>query len=81
MAEAIGETATVPDGVTRISVNLNAEAADFLRDYTGRTGVSYTEAIRRAIAVFKFVSDSTAVGTDVLVDDGRQLKKLVMVDD
>jgi len=70
---------TKNSGLTRLSINLNQEAADALRAYTSRRGISYTEAVRRAIALLKFVDDQTAAGKDLQVSDGETVQKIVMI--
>src|SRR3954452_1193318 len=57
--------------VTRLSININEETAAALRDMAARRGVSVTEAVRRAVAIAKFVEDETMNGSTVQVDDGK----------
>jgi len=66
-------------GFTRLSVNLNPEAAEAIRAYTEKRHISYTEAVRRAIALLKFVDDEISAGHDIQVSDGRTVQKIVMV--
>ena len=41
----------------RLSVNINEETARQLQQTATRKGISYTEAVRRAIAVWSFIED------------------------
>lgn len=52
---------------TRLSVNINDETAEALRELADRKGTSVTEIVRRAVSVYKFVEDE--VGTN-----GKQLQ-------
>lgn len=63
----------------RLSVNLNPEAAEALKAYTDKRHISYTEAVRRAIALLKFVDDEISAGHDLQVSDGRTVQKIFMV--
>lgn len=64
---------------TRLSVNLNQEAAAALKEIAERRHISYTEAVRRAIAILKFVEDETALGHKVQVVDGAKTREVVLV--
>jgi L-serine deaminase len=68
------------DKVTRLSINLSREAAAALKDIKEKRGLSYTEAIRRAIAVYKFVEDETAKGHRIqVVGDGDKVRELMLL--
>lgn len=64
---------------TRLSVNLNPEAAAALKAYTEKRHISYTEAVRRAIALLKFLDDEISAGHDLQISDGQTVQKIVMV--
>lgn len=49
----------------RLSVNLNAETATALRALADGHGITLTEALRRAIGIYKFVSDEVRAGNQV----------------
>lgn len=66
-------------GYTRLSINLNPEAAAALKAYTDKRHISYTEAVRRAIAILKFVDDEISSGNEIQVTDGENVKKVVLV--
>lgn len=42
---------------TRLSVNINDDTAQALLRLASRRGINYTEAVRRAIAVWAFIED------------------------
>lgn len=52
--------------VTRLSVNINAETAQALKELADLRGTSVTEVIRRAVSVYKFIEDE--------VQDGKTLQ-------
>jgi len=64
---------------TRLSINLNPEAAEALRAYTDKRHITYTEAVRRAIAILKFVDDELSAGREIQVTDGETVQKIVLV--
>jgi Ribbon-helix-helix protein, copG family len=61
----------------KVSMNLTQEDIDILRALAEKRGISMTEVVRRALALEKFVDDSTEQGEKVLIqgpDNGvRQL--------
>lgn len=67
--------------LTRLNVNLNQETADALRLVAEQRGISFTEAVRRAISVYKFVEDELAEGHRVqAVDaDSGTVRELVLL--
>lgn len=64
----------------RLSVNMNAETAEALREYARENNVSYTEAVRRAVGVLKFFADETKADRRILTakHDGTDLRDVVM---
>jgi predicted transcriptional regulator len=68
-------------GVTRLNINLSEETAASLRELAEARGISFTEAVRRAIAIYKFVEDEVAAGNQVQsVDTGRgTVRELVLL--
>ncbi|MFI7166900.1 ribbon-helix-helix protein, CopG family [Rhodococcus erythropolis] len=46
----------------RLSVNLNDEVAEALKDIAEKRGLTATEAVRRAIAWYKFIDDEVVEG-------------------
>lgn len=67
------------DKYVRLSVNLNADSAATLRAMSQRRKVSITELIRRAIAIYKFVSEAQENGQKVQIVDGTTIKELLVV--
>lgn len=59
--------------LVRLSVNMTPETAEALKELAARKQVSYTEAVRWAIAIAKFVSDEIDAGRVVrIVDEKRK---------
>ncbi|MDJ0016492.1 MULTISPECIES: ribbon-helix-helix protein, CopG family [Rhodococcus] len=65
----------------RLSVNMNAETADALREIAEAYGVSVTEAVRRAVSVAHFVEQQTRAGKTVQIEDPKtgKVRELVMM--
>jgi len=64
--------------LVRLSVNMNQETAALLKSYAETRGLSYTQCVRRMVAITSFVQDEVDAGRTVLsVDedrkDGREL--------
>lgn len=66
------------DRLVRLSVNLSPDAADVLKEYAKRKGVSITEAVRRAIGVLKFLDETQNRGASVTVSDDSGSEKEVI---
>lgn len=47
---------------TRLSVNMNAETTEQLRRFALDKGLTYTEAVRRAVAIAAFIEGEYAAG-------------------
>lgn len=69
------------DQIVRLNVNLNAETADALKEIAEQRGISFTEAVRRAISVYKFIDEETQEGHRIqTVDPERnQVRELVLM--
>lgn len=67
--------------LTRLNVNLNQETTDALKFHAKQRGISYTEAIRQAIAVYSFVLTEQQIGNTVQVLDqnGKPDRNLVIL--
>ena len=67
--------------LTRLNVNLNQETAAALKTIASDNNISLTEAIRRAIALLKFIEDE--IGDDrkvqIMDRDGRNKRELVLM--
>ena len=64
---------------TRLSINLNPEAADFLDTITDKRGISYTEAVRRALALYKLMEEERDAGNHVQIDDGKKIREILVL--
>jgi Ribbon-helix-helix protein, copG family len=67
--------------LVRLSVNLNKETADALKEMAKEHGISFTEAVRRAISVYKFIDDEVHEGRKVhtLDADNKNVRELVLM--
>lgn len=71
----------VHEQLVRLNVNLNAETAEALKEIADQRGISFTEAVRRAISIYKFIDDETQEGHRIqTVDPERnQVRELVLM--
>jgi hypothetical protein len=67
--------------LVRLNVNLNTETADALRELADERGISVTEAVRRAISLYKYIEDETHDGRRIQVADrtGKMVSELVLI--
>lgn len=67
--------------LVRLNVNLNQETAVALRELAALNGITYTEAIRRSIAVYKFLTDEVQAGRKIhtMDQDGRKTREMVLM--
>jgi hypothetical protein len=74
------DTTTEP-ALVRLNVNLNKETAAALKDITDKQGISLTEAVRRAIALLKFIEDERTAGRKIQIMDsnGKNKRELVLM--
>ena len=64
----------------RLSVNLSPESAETFRALIKRKGLTITEGIRRAIAVWKFVEDETQRGNQIaVIERDDSIRKVVLL--
>ncbi len=64
----------------RLSVNLSVESAETLRGLIRRKGLTITEGIRRAIAVWKFVEDESSKGNQIaVIERDGSIRKVVLL--
>lgn len=66
-----GQPAAATKDVVRLSVNLASDVAGALKALSTSQNVSVTEGVRRAIALWKLLSDETAKGNKVMVVEGE----------
>lgn len=79
-----GPGSTVPDEPpksVRLSVNMNPETAEALRDLASRSGgISVTEAVRRAVALAHYFAETTDEGNKIQIEDSAgRVKELVLM--
>lgn len=65
--------------MVRLNVNLNQETAEALKEIASEHNVSYTEAVRRAITVLKFIEDEQAQGRKVQTMDPNEKNKRELI--
>lgn len=65
----------------RLNVNLNRETAEVLKEIAEKQGISLTEAIRRSIALLKFVDDERTSSRKIqtMDSDGKNKRELVLM--
>jgi len=70
-----------PADLVRLSVNLNPETAELLRELAASRGLSYTEIIRRAIAVTKYFEDEINSGRVIQTADsnGKHVRQIELL--
>jgi hypothetical protein len=59
----------MPTEYQRLSVNINPESANILRQVTAERGITNTEAIRRAIALLGFFEEARRNDATIRVED------------
>jgi len=69
--EGTKATAGPSRDVVRLSVNLASDVAGALKAMSTAQGVSVTEGVRRAIALWKLVTDEHAKGNKIMVVEGE----------
>ena len=70
----------VKNRFVRLSVNLSYETADIFRALIERKGLSISEGIRRAIAVWKFIEDEKAHGNQIaVIEQDESVRKVVLL--
>jgi hypothetical protein len=71
---------SVHESSVRLSVNLSNETAQTFRALIRHRGLSITEGIRRAIAVWKFVEDETSKGNQLaVIEHDESVRKVVLL--
>jgi hypothetical protein len=63
----------------KTSVNLPKSYVEALQEMADRSGTTMAEVLRRAIANAKFFSDTVQKGGKVLIDDGSDKLKQVIL--
>lgn len=72
---------TAQQELVRLSVNMNPETAEALKELANSKHLSYTEAVRRAIAIAKYINDEVNEGRKVqTVDaDRKDIRELILI--
>jgi hypothetical protein len=64
----------------RLSVNLGSETAAIFKELIERKGLSISEGVRRAIAVWKFLEDEKALGNQIaVIEPDESVRKVVLL--
>lgn len=73
--------ATTDTALVRLNVNLNKETAAALKEIAERENISLTEAVRRAIAILKFVEEERDHGRKIqtMDRDGKDKRELILM--
>lgn len=68
--------------LVRLSVNMNQETAQALKELAKKQGISFTETVRRAVAVYKFIYSEVKDSKRVVVTmnaDGTDKREVVLM--
>ncbi|MGO4231050.1 ribbon-helix-helix protein, CopG family [Arthrobacter sp. YAF34] len=65
--------------LVRLNVNMNKETAAALKELTDKHGISFTEAVRRAIVVYQFIDHEKDQGKKVFLTDADETRKTEFV--
>ncbi|MEW1808432.1 CopG family transcriptional regulator [Pseudarthrobacter sp. NPDC080039] len=67
--------------IVRLNVNMNEQTATDLKELAERDGLSFTETIRRAVAIYKYIRDEVRKGRVVMTQDpdGRNRREIVLM--
>lgn len=79
--DATSNRRTATQELVRLSVNMNPETAEALKELASSRHLSYTEAIRRAIAIAKYIDDEVREGRKVQTvdDDRKDIRELILI--
>lgn len=71
----------VQQQLVRLNVNMNQETAATLKELVDRDKLSFTETIRRAVAIYKFVRDEIGNGRVIqtMDADGSNRREIRLV--
>jgi hypothetical protein len=64
---------------TRLTINVHPDTLAAIKTIAKRRGISYTELIRRAVAVYKLIEDELAQGRTIQIKDGKNVREVVLV--
>ncbi len=74
-------TTSADTALVRLNVNLNKETAAALKEIAAKENISLTEAVRRAIAILKFVEEEQDRGRKIqtMDQDGKDKRELILM--
>lgn len=74
-------TTTAPVGQGPLNVNINATTAQELRRIAARSGITYTEAVRRAVAVLDLLNEEIDAGKVIRTckRNGRGVQEIYLI--
>jgi len=74
-------TTAADTALVRLNVNLNKETAAALKEIAAKENISLTEAVRRAIAILKFVEEEQSRGRKIqtMDRDGKDKRELILM--
>lgn len=66
--------------LTKLSVNINKDTADAIKEMAEARGISITEVIRRAISIAVFIYEETRAGRQIhtVRADGKKRRELII---
>jgi ribbon-helix-helix CopG family protein len=73
-----GGRRSAPADVERLNVHVSASAMKALREVAEASGMTLTEAVRRAIGLLKLVDDATRDGVEIQFVDPKTNKTRVL---
>ncbi len=67
--------------LVRLNVNMNEQTAKDLKELADRDGLSFTETIRRAVAIYKYIRDEVRKDRVILTmdPDGKNRREIVLM--
>lgn len=65
--------------VSRLSVNINEDTANAIREIKASEGISATETIRRAVSFYRYLLDCRDVGDRILRESDGSYRELVIL--
>jgi hypothetical protein len=63
----------------RTTLALDDATGNFLDDYCARKRCSHGEAVRRAMAILKFVEEKSKPGSGILIEDDGKVREVVFL--
>jgi Ribbon-helix-helix protein, copG family len=63
----------------KVTVNMTPEDVEMLKALAGKRGISMTEVLRRALAMEKFLEDSSEAGEKILIQGPDQTVRQLVI--